>query len=68
MKFFLSIFSHHLTSLNNLVTIITRLQVGRSGFDSRQRQGFFLFATASKPALGPAKHPNSWVPRSLSAE
>jgi hypothetical protein len=32
------------------------------GFDSRQEQGFFLFATASRPALGPTESPIQWVP------
>jgi hypothetical protein len=31
---------------NSLVSIVTRLWSGRPGFDSRQEQEFFLFATA----------------------
>jgi hypothetical protein len=30
-------------------------------FESRQRQGIFLFATASSPALGPTRPPIQWV-------
>jgi hypothetical protein len=30
---------------------------GRPGFDSRQRLGIYLFATASRPALGPIQPP-----------
>jgi len=34
----------------------------RTGFDSRQRQGNFLFATASRSALGLTQPPIQWVP------
>jgi hypothetical protein len=34
-----------------------QLRTGRPGFDSRQRWGMFLFATASKPARGPVSYP-----------
>jgi hypothetical protein len=33
-------------TLRSSVSIVTRLQAGRQGFDSRQGQGIFLFATA----------------------
>jgi len=38
---------------------VTRLRVGRPGFDCRQGQwsDIFLFATASRPALGSTQHP-----------
>jgi hypothetical protein len=36
------------------------------GFDSRQELGIFLFATASRPALGPTQPPIQWVPEALS--
>jgi len=36
---------------------MTRLRVRRPVFDSRQRQGIFLFATASRPALGSIQLP-----------
>jgi hypothetical protein len=35
------------------LSVLTRLHVGGSGFDFLERQGFFVFATASRPALGP---------------
>jgi len=45
---------------------VTRLRDGQLGFDSRQRQGFFHFATAFRLALG-ATHPIiQWVPGALS--
>jgi hypothetical protein len=36
------------------------------GFDSRQGLGIFLFATASRPALGATQPPTKWVPGVLS--
>jgi len=36
---------------------VIRLWAGRPGFDSQQRQGSFLFATASRPTLGHTKLP-----------
>jgi len=41
---------------NSSVSIVTRLQYGQPGFDSRQGLGF-LFATASRPALWPTDPP-----------
>jgi hypothetical protein len=46
------------------VSIVTRLRVGRPGFNSRQCIEF-LFATMSGPILGPAHPPIKWVPRSF---
>jgi hypothetical protein len=40
---------------------MTGLRAGRSGFDSRQGMGIFLFTTASRPALGPTQPPIQWV-------
>jgi len=40
------------------VSIVTRLWAGRLGFDSRQGQEFFPFATAFRPALGLTQPPN----------
>jgi hypothetical protein len=39
---------------------------GRSGFDSRQDLGIFLFATASRPVLGPTQSPYPMGTRVLS--
>jgi hypothetical protein len=36
--------------------IVTRLRAGRPAFDSREENGIFLFATASRPTLRPT-HP-----------
>jgi hypothetical protein len=36
------------------------------GFDSRQELRIFLYATASRPALGPTQPPIQWVPETLS--
>jgi len=44
------------------VSVGIRVRAGRSGFDSRQRFGISLYATASRPALGPAQPPIQWVP------
>jgi len=50
------------------IRIVPKLRVVRSGFDFRQGLGFFLFATASKPALG-STHPSiQWVPKALTPE
>jgi hypothetical protein len=38
----------------------------RGVLDSRQGLGVFLFATASRPVLGPTQTPIQWVPRALS--
>jgi len=38
--------------------IATGWRAGRPEFDSRQELGFFLFATASIPALGPTQPPS----------
>jgi hypothetical protein len=37
-----------------------------SGFDSRQWQEIFLYATASRRALGPTQPPIQWAPGALS--
>jgi hypothetical protein len=46
--------------------IATGLRAGRPEFNSRQGQEIFLYATASKPALGPTQPPIQWVPGALS--
>jgi hypothetical protein len=42
------------------------LLAGQLGFDFRQVLGIFIFATASRPALGPTQFPIQWVPDALS--
>jgi hypothetical protein len=55
-----------LKSLGSSVSIVTRLRAERPGFDSRQGQGLFFFATASRPVLRSAKPPMQWLPGTLS--
>jgi hypothetical protein len=45
---------------------MTRLWTGQVGLNSQQGQGVFLFATTSRPALGPTQPPNQWVLEALS--
>jgi hypothetical protein len=52
-------YSHH-RQLH--IGIMTRLPAGRSAFNSRQGLGFYLLATASRPALEPTQPPMQWVP------
>jgi hypothetical protein len=40
---------------------VTRLQAGRPGFNSWQGDETFLFATTTRPALGPTQTPIQWV-------
>jgi hypothetical protein len=47
-------------------SIMTKLRVGRAGFDFRQRQWYFFFATASRLALGPTHSPIQWVSGAIS--
>jgi len=44
------------------VSIMIGLRAGRPEFDSRQGQGFFLFATAPKQPLVSTQPPIKWVP------
>jgi hypothetical protein len=48
-------------SQDGSVSTVTWLRAGRSGFDSRQGLGIFLFTTASRPAMGPTQPPIQWV-------
>jgi hypothetical protein len=57
---------HHFRSRDSSVGIVTTLRPGRSGFDSRQELGIFLFATSSVPTLGSTQPPIQWVPAVLS--
>jgi hypothetical protein len=45
---------------------LTRLPAGRLGLDSRQGQGIFILATASRPALDSTQSPIQWVLGALS--
>jgi hypothetical protein len=68
-RFFLYYAYLHYGSRGSSVSIVTRLQAGRIQFDSRHRQWrdfFFLFATASRPVLGPIQPPIRWVPGPIS--
>jgi hypothetical protein len=47
------------------VSIATRLLAGRPGFGWRQGLGILLFATASRPVLGPTQLPIQRVPGAL---
>jgi hypothetical protein len=49
-------------------SIVTRLRSGRLRFDSRKVHGIFLFATASRPALGPTQFPFQCVRGALFPE
>jgi len=42
-------------------SIVTRLRAGRPDFDTRQGLGLFLFATASRSALGTTQPPSNWI-------
>jgi hypothetical protein len=44
------------------VSIVTGLRAGRPGFDPLQGQGIFLFATASRSAVGPTQSPVQRMP------
>jgi hypothetical protein len=46
-------------SRNSSDNIVTELQAGRPGFDSRR---VFFFATASRPVVGPTHSPIQWEP------
>jgi hypothetical protein len=55
--------------LNRLwVSIVTKLRVAWPRFDSRQGKEIFLFATASRPPLGPIQPPIQCVAWALSQE
>jgi hypothetical protein len=53
-------------SWGSSISLVTRLWVLRLGFDSRQWEGFFLFATAYRPALWSTQPPIRWVPEAFS--
>jgi len=61
MSFAVSLLDNSLmhNAITKSMSVVIRLQAGRSGLDSRQKQGkgFFLFASASRPVLGPTQPP-----------
>jgi hypothetical protein len=54
------------TSRDTSVGTATGLRARRQGFDSRQRQGNFLHATAFRSVLGSTQPLIQWVQRDLS--
>jgi hypothetical protein len=50
---------------SSFLSIETRLRVGWLGFNSRRGQWWFIFATASRPVLGPTQPPTQLVTESL---
>jgi len=52
----------NVSSSKILASIMTRLRAGRTRFDFRQGQGrdFFIFATGSRPTLGPTQPSIQW--------
>jgi hypothetical protein len=53
-------------SRGSSVSKMSELPAGRPGFNSRQGQKFFLFATASRPTLGLTQPLTQWVLWALS--
>jgi hypothetical protein len=49
------------------INTVIELRAGRPGFDSRQGQWFFFFATVSRPSLGPTQPSVKWVLGAFSA-
>jgi hypothetical protein len=47
------------------MSISTGLWAGRPDVDSRNGQGFFLFLTAPRPAVGSTQPPIQWEPGAL---
>jgi hypothetical protein len=57
------------SEIKDKLSLVTEIWAGRQGFDSRHGQGFFfLFATASRPTLEPAKLRIQFVSGDLSSE
>jgi hypothetical protein len=51
-----------LKSRDSSVSVETGLLAERGSIPSREREGFFLFATASRQALRPTQPPVQWEP------
>jgi len=50
-----------MTEVVSLQLVVTRLQAGYLRFESGQGQKFLLFATTSRPPVGPIQPPNQLV-------
>jgi len=48
--------------VNRNISVIIETRPGRAGFNSRQGQWWYLFDTATRPALRPAQSPIQCVP------
>jgi hypothetical protein len=59
---YIPVLKNSLTNRDSSVSIVIRLRAGRTGFDSWQGQGIFLFTTASRPAPGPNQSLIKWAP------
>jgi len=55
-------YSYNLRAGGSSVSLVTRLLAWRPEFDSRQGQGFILFATESRPALKSTQPLIQWMP------
>jgi hypothetical protein len=56
-----------IVSRGSSVSIVTDLRTGCPELNFRYEQGYFIFATAFRPALGPTQPPIQWVPGALSS-
>jgi len=59
LKSYLNICAFPTKTQGSSVSTLTRVRDEQLGFNSRQRQGLFLFATASRPAPGPTQPPGN---------
>ena len=44
-----------------MVTIVTRVEDGRLGFETRQEQEISFLSKTSRPTMGPTQSPIRWV-------
>jgi len=61
------LFWQSVRSQDSLVNAVTELQTLQLDLNSQLGQGFFLFTTTSKLAMGLTQPPIKWVPGTLSA-
>jgi hypothetical protein len=59
---YFSTYDNRILKRDSSVGMATRVRDERQWFDSREGLGIFLFAIASRPALGPTQPPIQWVP------